>query len=318
MSGFLDTVRQTIRVQQLSRRTEKSYLKWIGNYIRFNELRHPNEMGSAEIRNYINFLADQLAVSASTQNQALSALVFLYRHVLGRDLGQIQGLHYVKRPPKIPAVLSRDEVKRVLAFLSGENSLLARLMYGCGLRLLEGLRLRIMDLDFENRSILIHQGKGFKDRRVPLPDSLIHPLKEQLDRVKIIHETDKQNGYGTVFIPDALARRFPNGNHDFRWQYLFPQSDLSQDPVTGLIQRHHLLPSTFQRVFLTAVLNAGITKRASPHTLRHSFATHLLEMGYDIRTVQDVLGHQDVRTTMIYTHIIQTSGKMVRSPLDTI
>lgn len=315
-SPFLLSVRQTIRVQHLSLRTEQAYLKWILHFIRFHKNQHPDQMGANEIRSYLNWLADQQQVAASTQNQALAALIFLYRHVIKREIGPIDGIHFVKKPPRAPTVLSREEVKRIIAFLDGDDSLITRLLYGCGLRLLEALQLRIMHLDFDNRSIIVFNAKGSKDRRVPLPDSLQAPLREQIERVRLMHQADLQLGLGAVWLPEAYARKYPSGNRDFKWQFLFPMSRVSEDPVSGKTYRHHLLAPTFQRRLADAIRQSGITKRASSHTFRHSYATHLLEMGYDIRTVQELMGHVDVRTTMIYTHVIQASNRLVKSPLD--
>jgi integron integrase len=272
-------------------------------------------MGAAEVEAFLTHLAVNEHVAASTQNQAFSALLFLYREVLHQDLGPIDALR-AKKPKRLPTVLTREEVRRVLDQLSGTHQLMAKLLYGSGLRLMECLRLRVKDLDFAQRAIIVRDGKGEQDRVTMLPDSLIAPLQEHLQRVKRLHQEDLAKGYGTVYLPDALAEKYPNAGREWGWQYVFPADRLSVDPRSGTVRRHHMDESTVQRAIRAAAKAAGIPKPVSPHTFRHSFATHLLENGYDIRTVQELLGHKDVRTTMIYTHVLQRGGRAVRSPLD--
>jgi integron integrase len=312
---LLDQVRDAIRLKHYSIRTEQAYVGWIKRYIYFHGMRHPSEMGAPEVEAFLTYLAVKENVAASTQNQALSALLFLYREVLQQDLGPVDALR-AKRPKRLPTVLTKDETLRLIGCLSGTHQLMAKLIYGSGLRLMECLRLRVKDLEFDRRAIIVRDGKGAQDRVTVLPDSLIPLLKEHLQRVKALHEQDLAQGYGTVYLPDALALKYPNTDREWGWQYVFPASSLSQDPRSGVTRRHHLHESSLQKAIKEAARLAGIVKPVGPHTLRHCFATHLLESHYDIRTVQELLGHKDVKTTMIYTHVLQRGGLAVRSPLD--
>jgi integron integrase len=314
---LLDQVRDQLRLKHYSYRTEQSYIKWIRRYILFHNKRHPNEMGREELRAFLVHLATHDHIAASSQNQALSALLFLYRHVLQKEIDLDYSVAGAAHPQRLPTVLTRDEVRRVIAFLRGEYQLIGKLLYGSGMRLSECLRLRVKDVDFEYRTVTIHNGKGDKDRVTVLPDSLIPMLQDQIAHVRAVFEQDLAAKRLGASIPSlALARKFPNAGREFPWQYLFSAPDYSPDPRSGLQLRHHLNPGTVQKAVRRAALQAGIDKPVSPHTLRHSFATHLLESGYDIRTVQELLGHKDVRTTMIYTHVLQRGGLAVRSPLD--
>jgi len=313
---LLDVVRDTIRRKHYSIRTEEAYVNWIRRFILFHGKRHPKDMGAAEVEAFLTHLATEGHVSASTQNQAFSALLFLYRKVLHRELDAPVHALRAKESRHIPAVLTREEVRQVIAQLSGVYQLQARLLYGSGLRLLECLRLRVKDIDFQRRAITVRDTKGNEDRITMLPDSVIEPLKEHLQRVKRLHEEDLAKGYGSVYLPDALDRKYPNAGREWIWQYVFPSDRLSTDPRSGVVRRHHLDASGLQKAVRAAARAAGINKRVTCHTFRHSFATHLLENGYDIRTVQELLGHKNVKTTMIYTHVLQRGGLAVRSPLD--
>ena len=315
-SPFLESVRDLMRVKHLSYRTEEAYLGWIRRFILFHDKRHPKEMGAAEVQAFLTHLAVAGNVAAATQNQAFAALLFLYREVLQKPLGKIEDVVRAKLPKRLPDVLTKDEVVRVLAYLRGDEWLVANLLYGAGLRLLEGLRLRVKDVDFEYKQITVRDGKGAKDRVTVLPEKIIAPLKEHLARVRLLHEEDLRLGFGEVYLPYALDRKYKNAAREWIWQYVFPAAKRSTDPRSDKTRRHHLSPNIIQRTVKTAVGQASITKRASPHTLRHSFATHLLEVGYDIRTLQELLGHKDVRTTQIYTHVINRGGNGVKSPLD--
>jgi integron integrase len=312
---LLDQVRDAIRLKHYSIRTEEAYVNWVKRYIVFHNKRHPAEMGAPEIEAFLTHLAVKENVAASTQNQAFSALLFLYREVLHQDLGPVDALR-AKRPRRLPTVLTKGETLRLIGCLSGTHQLMAKLLYGGGLRLMDCLRLRVKDLDFERRAIVVRDGKGGQDRVTVLPDSLIPALQEHLQRVKALHEHDLAQGYGAVYLPDALARKYPNADREWGWQYVFPSSQLSRDPRSGVTRRHHMHESSLQKAIKEAARLAGITQPVGPHTLRHSFATHLLEAGYDIRTVQELLGHKDVKTTMIYTHVLNRGGLAVRSPLD--
>ena len=313
---LLDRVRERCRVRHLSLRTERAYVIWVKRFVHFHGLRHPNEMGAPEVEAFLTHLAVRRNVAASTQNQALAALLFLYREVLNIDLPWLDGVTRANRPPRLPVVLDKDEVKALLAQLDGTSWLVASLMYGSGLRLMEALRLRVKDVDLSRREITVREGKGGKDRRTLLPDALVDPLRNQRDRVALIHEADVRNNLAPVQLPNALERKYPNAGRQLAWQFLFPTSQPGIDPRSGIYRRHHLHESAIQRMVRRAVRAAGILKPASSHTLRHSFATHLLESGYDIRTVQELLGHSDVRTTQIYTHVLNRGGSGVRSPLD--
>jgi len=315
-SPFLESVRGIIRVKHLSYRTEESYIGWIRRYILFHNKRHPKDMGAAEVQSFLTHLAVEGNVAASTQNQAFAALLFLYQKVLQKPLGNIEDVVRAKLPKRLPDVLTKDEVTRVLAYMRGDEWLVANLLYGAGLRLLEGLRLRVKDVDFEYKQITVRDGKGAKDRVTVLPEKIITPLKEHLARVRLLHEEDLRLGFGEVFLPYALDRKYKNAATEWIWQYVFPAAKRSLDPRSDKQRRHHLSTSIIQRTVKNAAGQASIPKRANPHTLRHSFATHLLEVGYDIRTLQELLGHKDVRTTQIYTHVINRGGSGVRSPLD--
>lgn len=313
---LLDQVRQAIRTKHFSLKTEKSYVHYIRDFILFHDKRHPQEMGVAEIRAYLAHLAVDKQVAASTQTVALSALLFLYRQVLQVELPYIDGIERAKRAKHLPVVFTRHEVRQILARLDGVHHLLASLLYGTGMRLTEGLRLRVKDIDFEYRQITVRDGKGKKDRVTMLPETLIEPIKLQLEKSRQIHRQDLAMGYGAVELPYALERKYPNADRDWKWQYVFPSWKRSQDPRSGIVRRHHLYEQSLQRAVREAVRQAGITKHGGCHTFRHSFATHLLEAGYDIRTVQELLGHKDVKTTMIYTHVLNRGGRGVQSPLD--
>ena len=313
---LLDQVREAIRRRYFSRRTEQAYVHWTRRFIYFHGKRHPRDLGEAEVTAFLNDLAVKRGVAAGTQNQALSALLFLYKEVLGRELAWLDGLERAKRPPRLPVVLTRAEVERLLAQLTGARWLLASLMYGSGLRVMECLRLRVKDVDLDYRQILVRDGKGEKDRVTMLPEKLVEPVRAHLERVRALHARDLREGYGEVHLPYALARKYPRAGREWAWQYLFPSKNRSADPDDGVIRRHHLDESVPQRAVKEALHAARIAKHASCHTLRHSFATHLLEGGYDIRTVQELLGHSDVSTTMIYTHVLNRAGRGVKSPLD--
>lgn len=313
---LLNRVRATLRVRHYSLRTEEYYIQWIRRFILFHHKRHPLEMGATEINAFLTHLAVDRTVSASTQNQAFSALLFLYRAVLEVDPGQLAGVVRAMRPKRLPVVLTRAEVRRVIDHLDGTYRLMARLLYGSGLRLLECLRLRVKDVDFGRNEITVRQGKGGKDRRTMLPVSVRPDLLEHLGRVKRLHERDLAGGFGSVWLPDALERKFPGASRDWAWQWVFPSAVLSVDPRTGVRRRHHAHEASVSRAITQAVRRSGMAKRATSHSFRHSFATHLLESGYDIRTVQELLGHEDVSTTMIYTHVLNRGGQGVKSPLD--
>lgn len=313
---LFDEVRNVARMRHLSLRTEQAYIQWIKRFIFFHQKRHPREMAESEIRQFISHLAVHGNVSASTQTVALSALLFLYRDVLKQELPYVSNIERAQKPKRLPVVFTRDEVKRLLANLEGANWLIAALLYGSGLRLMECLRLRVKDIDFSYRQLTIRDGKGEKDRITMLPAKLKQPLIHHLQRVKAIHEDDVRAGYGDVFLPSALSRKYPKAAKQWGWQYVFPSGVRSTDPRSGKERRHHLSESTVQKAIKGAMHRAGIVKHASCHTFRHSFATHLLEAGYDIRTVQELLGHKDVRTTMIYTHVLNRGGQGVRSPMD--
>jgi integron integrase len=313
---LLDQVREAIRLRHYSLRTEQTYVFWIRRYIYFHGKKHPETLGEAEVTAFLSFLASDRQVSASTQNQALSALLFLYRHVLGRDLKWLDNVVRAKRSTHVPVVLSREELRRLLAQLSGTHELVANLMYGTRLRLMEALRLRVGDVDFAYTQITVRDGKGAKDRVTALPSRLAPELVRHLERVKALHERDLAEGFGGVYLPFALARKYPRAEYEWVWQYVFPSGNRSNDPLSGVIRRHHIDEKNYQRVIRQAALRAGLQKRVTTHTLRHCFATHLLEDGYDIRTVQELLGHSDVSTTMIYTHVLNRGGRGVRSPLD--
>ncbi|MDP9349505.1 MAG: integron integrase [Gemmatimonadota bacterium] len=315
---LLDQVRYAVRVRHYSRRTEDAYVRWVRRFVLFHGKRHPLEIGAQEVSAFLSHLASEENVAASTQNQALNALVFLYRCVLERPLPELGGVVRAKRPGRLPAVFTRDEVQSVLANLSGATALVAGLLYGSGLRLLEGLRLRVKDLDLEHGQLVVRDGKGRRDRVSVLPGRLAEPLRLHLRRVRVLHEDDLRDGYGAVYLPDALARKYPNAPRSWAWQYVFPARQRAPDPRSGEMQRHHLSESAVQKAVAGAIRKSGIAKAGSCHTFRHSFATHLLEDGYDIRTVQELLGHKDVRTTTVYTHVLNRGGMGVCSPLDAV
>jgi integron integrase len=313
---LLDRVRERIRFKHYSIRTEDSYVQWIRRFILFHGKRHPSEMGAVEVEAFLTHLAVEGNVAASTQNQARSALLFLYKEVLGSELPWLNNVEQAKKPRRLPVVLTEDEVRDVLANLAGVHWLVAALLYGAGLRLIEALRLRVQDVDFKRREVLVRNGKGFKDRVTMLPEKLAGRLQSHLATVRLLHEKDLAEGFGEVHLPYALDRKYPNAGASWGWQYVFPSGNRSLDPRTGKTRRHHLDEQTIQRAVKQAVRTAGVVKPATPHTLRHSFATHLLQKGQDIRTVQELLGHEDVQTTMIYTHVLNRGGRGVTSPLD--
>jgi integron integrase len=313
---LLDRLREALRSRHYSRRTVQTYCMWVKRFIYFHNVRHPDEMGESEINAFLTHLAVKERVAASTQNQALSALLFLYRHVLGREIGDLGEVIRARKPKRMPVVMTREEVKAVLSNLTGDKWLMASLMYGTGVRLMECLRLRVQDVDFSRTEVLVRDGKGAKDRITMLPESLRTPLQDHLKRVKAMHERDLADGWGRVVMPEALDRKYPNASREWRWQWVFPQENRWKNNKTGKEGRHHVHESIIQKAVAGAVRKAGLTKRATCHTLRHSFATQLLEGGYDIRTVQELLGHKDVKTTMIYTHVLNRGGKGVKSPMD--
>jgi len=316
---LLDQVRERIRYLHYSIRTEEAYVHWIRAFVRFHSsLRHPIEMGAPEVEAFLSWLASERKVAVATHKQALSALLFLYQQVLGLDLPWLNEIGRPKSRVRLPVVLTHDEVSRVLMALDPPHRLMAQLLYGTGMRIMEGIRLRVKDVDFERQALVVREGKGFKDRVVMLPTSLAPALREQLTRTRVLWADDRESGHGGVHMPDALDRKYPRAGSSWSWFWVFPHLQLSIDPRTGVQRRHHALEQTFQRHFKRAVERAGIVKPATPHTLRHSFATHLLQSGYDIRTVQELLGHSDVSTTMIYTHVLKLGGGAVRSPLDAL
>lgn len=315
---LLDRVSLEARRRRLARRTELAYRAWVRRFVLFHGKRHAAEMGEVEVAAFLTHLAVELHVSASTQNQALAALLFLYREVLHQELGELPAATRARRPKRLPVVLSREEAKRLLGQLEGIEKLVALLLYGGGLRLHEALRLRVQDLDFERHELTVRSGKGDRDRRTMLPGAAVEPLRGHLERVRRLHAQDLAAGQGRVELPHALARKLPNAPAEWVWQWVFPSARFSCDPRSGEIRRHHLHPDRVQRAIGAAARRAGLAKRATCHTLRHSFATHLLEAGYDIRTVQELLGHRQVTTTMVYTHVLNRGGLGVRSPLDTL
>ena len=313
---LLDQVRDKLRVKHYSIRTEQTYTDWIKRYIYFHDKRHPKDMGAMDIEAFLTHLAVVGKVAASTQNLAKSSLLFLYREVLEIELPWLENITQAKAPKRLPVVLTVSEVQSVLSHLTGTHGLIASLLYGGGMRLMEAVRLRVKDVDFAQREILVREGKGFKDRVTMLPEAVVLPLKAHLTNVKALHEEDISQGYGDVYLPFALDKKYPTAGREWCWQYVFPSKNLSVDPRSGKTRRHHVDEKGVQRAVKQAVRDAELVKPATPHTLRHSFATHLLQAGYDIRTVQELLGHSDVSTTMIYTHVLNKGGRGVVSPLD--
>jgi len=315
---LLDQLRESLRVRHYSLRTEAAYVDWVRRFILFHGKRHPREMGKAEIQAFLSHLAVDRAVSASTQNQAKAALLFLYRHLLNIELPWLSEVVQAKRQHRLPVVLSVGEVRLLFDQMEGVMALVARLLYGTGMRLMEGLRLRVKDLDFDRREIIIRDGKGGKDRVTMLPDSLVRPLQAHLEKVQALHARDLEEGFGEVHLPDALAEKSKSAPRAWGWQWVFPSSLRSEDPRSGIIRRHHLQPESVQKAVRLAGRAGELVKPITPHVLRHSFATHLLASGHDIRTVQELLGHKDVETTMIYTHVLNRGGRGVASPLDQV
>ncbi len=306
-----------IRTRHLSLRTEEAYCNWVKRFMAFHASKDLRVLRERHIEQFLTSLAVDEQVSASTQNQALNALLFLYREMFQVKIGILQDLVRAKRTARLPVVFSQEEIRSILHQLYGTSGLICSLLYGSGMRLLECLQLRVKDIDFMRKIIVVREGKGEKDRVTPLPLTLIPSLERQIAKVKVIHQEDRATGYGDVYLPDAIRKKFPRAAKEFIWQYVFPASKRSMDPISAVIQRHHLDESAVQRAFKTALQKANIAKAGTVHSLRHSFATHLLESGYDVRTVQELLGHKDVRTTMIYTHVLNKKGLAVRSPLDT-
>lgn len=313
---LLDLLRTRIRLKHYSLRTEQTYIEWAKRYILFHGKRHPAGMGKEEVEAFLSHLAVTHNVAASTQNQAKAAILFIYREVLDIELPWLDDVEQAKKPQRLPVVLTAAEVQALLSRLSGTHALMGRLMYGTGMRLMETVRLRVKDVDFERHEIIVREGKGAKDRITMLPRALAAPLQEHLARVESLHAADLGAGFGEVHLPHALGRKYPNAGREWGWQYVFPAKQRAVDPRTGVTRRHHADEKGIQRAIRQAVRDAGLAKPATPHTLRHSFATHLLQSGYDIRTVQELLGHKDVQTTMIYTHVLNRGGKGVESPLD--
>lgn len=313
---LLEQVRRQLRMRHYSFRTEKSYVSWIRRFILFHEKRHPREMGAPEVEAFRTHLAVKRNVASATQNQALNAILFLYRQVLGIELPWLDNIHRAKKPKRLPTVLTRAEIRSVLAQMEGTPWLIAGMLYGAGMRLTECLRLRVKDVDFAMRTIAVRDGKGAKDRVTLLPEAVVTPLESHLGKVRVIHDLDLAKGLGQVYLPFALARKYPAAASEWPWQLVFPASGYTPDRATGVLVKFHLHEKTFQRRIRRAVRKAGITKPASSHTLRHSVATHLLQDGADIRTIQELLGHKDVATTMIYTHVVGRGARGATSPLD--
>ncbi len=313
---LIDEVRRRLRLKHYSLRTEQAYVGWIRRFIVASDRRHPRELGGEDVERFLSTLAVQGKVAAGTQNQALSALLFLYRIVLGMDLPWMESMVRAKRSQRVPTVLSIGEIRRLLAAMDGRNWLMASLLYGTGMRLMECLRLRVKDVDFGRMEITVRDGKGSKDRHTMLPRSLLEPMRREVERARVLHESDVVDGFGRVWLPHALARKYPRAAVDFAWQYVFPATQRSTDPRGGTIRRQHVDDAVLSRALKSARRAASIVKPLSAHTLRHSFATHLLEAGHDIRTIQELLGHKDVATTQIYTHVLNRGGHGVVSPLD--
>ena len=313
---LLDRLRQAIRTLHYSRRTEETYVHWVRRYVLFHGRRHPRDLGATHVTAFLSWLANDRQVAASTQNQALAALLFLYKAVLGIDLPWMDDIVRARRPRRLPVVLTREEIHALLSHLEGTHALMARLMYGTGLRMSECLALRVKDVELARRELVVRQGKGGKDRMTMFPATLVEPMKAHLERVRLTYLADRAAGVPGVELPFALERKKPSAGTEWGWHWVFPQDRLSVDPRSGIRRRHHAYDQTFQRALKRAARKAGVAKPLSSHTLRHSFATHLMESGYDIRTVQELLGHKDVSTTMIYTHVLNRGGRGVVSPLD--
>jgi len=313
---LLGQLRSQIRVRHYSLRTEETYVHWTRRYLRFHGHRHPRELGPDEMKAFLSALADGRGVAASTQNQALSALLFLYKEVLGMELPWLDGIKKAKRPRRLPVVLTREETHALLARMDGTRALMARLLYGTGMRLTECLQLRVKDVELARREVVIREGKGGRDRVTVLPSTLVEPLRDHLGRVRTLFDADRAAGLPPVELPGAYGRKNPSAGLLWGWQWVFPQRGLAVDPRSGIRRRHHVYDQTFSRALSRAARQAGIAKPVTAHVLRHSFATHLMEAGYDIRTVQELLGHKDVGTTMIYTHVLNRGGRGVVSPLD--
>ena len=315
---LLDQVREKIRFLHYSRKTEQAYIQWIKRFILFHHKRHPRDMRGLEITAFLNYLVNHKNVSASTQNQALTAIIFLYKQVLDIDFGELPEFQYARKPRRLPVVLTQDEVRAVFQHLNEPHKTIVGILYGSGLRLNECLGLRVLDIDFARHEITIRRGKGNKDRRTVLPDFILPGLKIAVDKAREYFEMDQKNGIDYVYLPDALSRKYPNAGKQFKWQFVFASGNTSVDPQSGRRGRHHVHSKSVQRAIGAAVNRAGIMKHVSSHVFRHSFATHLLENGYDIRTVQELMGHANVNTTMIYTHVLNRGGKGVISPLDNL
>jgi len=315
---LLDQVQRALRIRHYSLRTEETYIHWIKRYILFHKKQHPLEMGKLEVEAFLSYLATDKHVAASTQNQALSSILFLYKKVLNIEIDWIDNVVRAKRPKYLPTVLSPSEVRLLINEMSGVHQLLAKILYGSGLRIMELLRLRVQDINFDYKQILVRSGKGNKDRVTVLPSNIIDELIEQMAKARQIHNKDLNEGFGEVYLPFALHRKYPNAAKEWVWQYVFPSMKRSIDPRSGIIRRHHLYERGFSRAIKKAAFHIGLTKRISSHTFRHCFATHMLENGYDIRTVQDLLGHKDVKTTQIYTHVMKKGASGVKSPLEDI
>lgn len=313
---LITSIQDIIRAKHYSIRTEKAYIDWTIRYIKFHNYTHPVKLNHTHIQLFLNYLASKLNVAASTQNQALNAIIFLYRHVLHKPMEELIDITWSKKPKKLPVVASKKEINLILGSINGTPKLIASLLYGAGMRLIEALRLRVKDIDFYRNQIMIRDAKGAKDRTAIMPDMLIPNLQYQIKMVSLLHQKDIRNGYGRVYLPYALKHKYPNADREIGWQYLFPASTISIDPRTNEKRRHHLDESFIRKKIKQACKKSKIMKNISCHTLRHSFATHLLENGYDIRTVQELLGHKDIRTTMIYTHVLNKGGLAIRSPLD--
>lgn len=317
-SKLLAAMRSELRRQNYSFSTEQTYTRWVVRFIKFCNTKHPLKITTSEITAFLNYLAETRNVAASTQNQALCAIVFLYKQVLDRNMPQLKNLERAKTPKKLPVVLTKKEIIRLMKKMDGITKIIAQLLYGSGLRISEALRLRVMDIDFEYQQLAVRNGKGMKDRITVLPQKVAPKLESYINRNKQRHQKDLDNGYGKALLPKALSRKYPGEVKKFRWQYIFLSNQIAKDPRSGLLHRHHLSDSLVQRAVKQAVQKAGIIKKATCHTLRHSFATHLLMDGYDIRTVQELLGHKNLKTTMIYTHVLNKGGKGVKSPVDSL